>query len=85
MKAMIDIKKALKNGVVTFSYTKNDGSLRVAKGTTKNSTLIAEGAASKGGENKVARAGYTSYYDLDKQSWRCFAESKLVEIIKVEE
>jgi len=81
----IDIKKALHNGVVTFSYKKNDGTIRVAKGTTKHSTLVAEGAQSKGGENKVARAGYTSYYDIEKQGWRSFAESRLVEIIKIEE
>lgn len=80
----MDIKKELKKGIVTFSYTKKDGSIRIAKGTTNNSTLISEGATSKGGENKVANAGYTSYYDIEKKGWRCFAESKLVEIIKVE-
>lgn len=79
-----NIKEALNNGVVTFSYTKKDGSVRVAKGTTKHTTLVAEGAQSKGGDNKVASAGYTSYYDLDKRGWRSFAENKLVEIIKVE-
>lgn len=83
--ATMNIKEALKNGVVTFSYTKKDGSVRVAKGTTKNTTLMAKGVQSKGGENKVAAAGYTSYYDIDKKGWRAFAESKLVSIIKVEE
>lgn len=83
--ATIDIKTALHNGVVTFTYKKNDGSIRLAKGTTKHETLVAEGAQSKGGMNKVARAGFTSYYDIDKQGWRSFAESRLVEIIKVEE
>lgn len=79
-----EIKKALNNGVVTFSYTKKDGSTRIARGTTKHTTIVAEGAQSRGGENKVASAGYTSYYDLDKKGWRSFAESKLVEIISVE-
>lgn len=80
-----DIKKYLNNGVVTFSYTKKDGTVRVAKGTTKHTTLVAEGAQSKGGDNKVAAAGYTSYYDLDKKAWRSFAEGRLLDIISVEE
>lgn len=80
----ISIKEALNKGVVTFSYTKKDGTIRVAKGTTKHSYLVDEGAQSRGGENKVAAAGYTSYYDLDKRGWRSFDEGKLVDIINVE-
>lgn len=80
----LTINEALNKGVVTFSYKKNDGTIRVAKGTTKHTTLVAEAAQSKGGMNKVESAGYTSYYDLDKKAWRSFAEGRLIEIISFE-
>lgn len=75
------IKESLKKGIITFSYTKKSGETRTAKGTT-NLSIIKDNpnfTGLKGGENKVANAGYTSYFDIDKGAWRCFAESALIE------
>ena len=66
-------------GAVKFQYTKKDGSVRTAVGTLKSS-LIARKPA--GGENKVKGAGYTTYYDLEKDAFRCFAESKLLGVVE---
>lgn len=77
-----NIKESLKNGIVTFKFFKKDGSIRTAKGTTKLST-IEEMYYFKGGEGP-SRFGYISYWDMDKKDWRCFDESKLIEIVSVE-
>jgi hypothetical protein len=71
------LKEQMKKGIVTFSYLKNDGSVRVAHGTTN---LTAAGVTHQftGEPSKVKGAGYTSYYDTDKKGWRCFAESRLL-------
>lgn len=79
-KTMVEnLKAALKKGVVKFQYTKNDGTIRTATGTTHKATLD-ENCSFKGGEGPK-RYGYTSYWDVDKQDWRCFNDNKLVAIL----
>ena len=78
-----DLHNALKNGIVTFQYMKKNGTIRTAKGTTQTST-IEENYSFKGGEGP-SRYGYTSYWDVEKGDWRCFAESRFIDILKVEE
>lgn len=82
MKSVEILKEGLKNGVVTFSYQKKDGSIRVAKGTT-NLPFIESNYTFKDGVNYPKRRGYTSYWDFDKNDWRCFDETCLVEIIDI--
>lgn len=36
----------------------------------------------KGGKSTVGGSGYTVYYDLDKDAFRCFAESRLVGVVE---
>lgn len=74
-----ELHRMLCAGKVTFQYTKNDGTVRQAVGTL-NAKLIANKPA--GGQNKTKAAGYTTYYDLEKEAFRCFAESKLVGIVE---
>ena len=74
-----DLRNLMKGGKVTFVYKKNDSSLRIANGTLNNS-LIAQ--KSKGGRNNVALAGYSVYFDLDKNAFRCYAESRLVGVVE---
>lgn len=66
-------------GTVKFLYTKKDGSVRTAVGTLKSSLITRK---PQGGENKVKAAGYTTYFDLEKDAFRCFAESRLVGVVE---
>lgn len=74
-----DIKDALKKGVVTFQFKKNDGTIRTAKGTT-NLGIINENYSFKGGDGPE-KYGYTSYWDVEKGDWRCFSDNRLVAIL----
>ena len=74
-----ELKEMLTKGTVKFQYTKNDGSVRTAVGTL-NSGLITKKPA--GGQNKVKDAGYVTYFDIEKDWWRCFAESKLIGVVE---
>ena len=74
-----ELREMLKTGKVKFQYTKNDGSVRTAVGTLKSSLITNK---PNGGENKVKDAGYVTYFDLEKDWWRCFAESKLLGVVE---
>ena len=75
---LTELKEMLTKGTVKFQYTKNDGSVRTAMGTLKSSMITRKPS---GGQNKVKGAGYTSYFDVEKDAWRCFAESKLIGVV----
>lgn len=79
MSKVNDLHTALKNGVVTFQYRKKDGSIRTANGTTK-SDIVKENYRFAGGTGPKAY-GFTSYWDVEKEDWRCFADSRLVAIL----
>ena len=74
-----ELRKMLCQGTVKFQYTKKDGSVRTAVGTLKSSLITHKPA---GGENKVKSAGYTTYFDLEKDAFRCFAESRLLGVVE---
>jgi hypothetical protein len=70
-----ELHEMLCKGQVKFQYKKNDGTIRTAVGTLKSSLITNKPS---GGQNKVKAAGYTSYFDVEMDAWRCFAESKLI-------
>ena len=74
-----ELREMLINGPVTFLYTKKDGTTRTAVGTLKSSLITHKPS---GGENKVKSAGYTTYFDLEKDAFRCFAESRLLGVVE---
>ena len=74
-----ELKEMLTKGQVKFQYKKNDGTIRTAVGTLKSSLITNKPS---GGQNKVKNAGYTSYFDVEKDAWRCFAESKLLGVVE---
>ena len=76
---LTELKEMLTKGTVKFQYTKNDGSVRTAVGTLKSDLITKKPA---GGQNKVKDAGYVTYFDLEKDWWRCFAESKLIGVVE---
>ena len=74
-----ELHEMLCKGKVKFQYKKNDGSVRTATGTLKSDLITKKPA---GGQNKVKGAGYITYFDLEKDWWRCFAESKLIGVVE---
>ena len=76
MTAIEELKKKLLEGVVEFSYTKKDGSLRTAKGTLCMDN-IPEDQHPNG--NGIVVPGVLRYYDLNSEGWRSFKEDNLVE------
>ena len=74
-----ELHEMLCKGKVKFQYKKNDGSVRTAMGTLKSDLITKKPA---GGQNKVKGAGYVTYFDLEKDWWRCFAESKLIGVVE---
>ena len=74
-----ELNEMLHKGTVKFQYIKKDGSVREANGTLKSDVVKAN---LRGGASTVKDAGYTSYFDIDKQAFRCFAESKLVGVVE---
>lgn len=74
-----ELHEMLCKGTVKFQFTKKDGSVRTAVGTLNNSLITRKPA---GGENKVKDAGYTTYFDIEKDTFRCFAESKLIGVVE---
>ena len=78
-----EFKTALNNGVVKFSFTKKDGTVREAVGTTKLDYIgsIDQNALPKGTENQSKKPlDIIRYYDLDKQGWRSFRENQFIEV-----
>lgn len=69
------LAKAMRAGVVTFYYTKADGSIRKAIGTLKNVPV----GATLGGK-KMTKPSYKTmaYFDTEKNSFRCFKVENLI-------
>lgn len=74
-----ELTEMLRKGIVKFQFTKKDGTVRTAVGTLKSDVVTAN---LKGGVSTVKGAGYTSYFDVEKDAFRCFAESKLIGVVE---
>lgn len=80
---MTNIVNALNEGVVSFTYTKTDGTPRTARGTT-NTTMIPEAKRATTNANTDSSTSI-KYFDLDKNDWRSFSRSTLNESsVKIE-
>ena len=75
----LELHDALKDGVVTFSFTKKDGSERIAKGTLKRD-LVPEYEA-KTDRPPTKNYGAMTYYDLEKNAFRSFKIVNLIGIV----
>lgn len=67
--AILKLKRQMLGGIVKFFYTKVDGSTRMAWGTLKADLLPQQAEESK---HKKANDTVFSYWDTDKQAFRCF-------------
>lgn len=69
------LKVKMQKGIVKFYFQKVDGSLREAYGTLKESLL-----PKTTGSNRKQNASVQTYFDTEKQEWRCFKVANLVRI-----
>lgn len=78
-----ELKKALREGEVSFKFKKKDGTIREARGTT-NSDLIPhkeekEDEVGSPKRKHTPNPNVTCYFDLDKMLWRSFTNDSLIE------
>ena len=76
----------LRTGVVTFSFFKEDGSIREAKGTLNGVLIPAEDLPKSDDDNSSSPARRHSaevysaipFYDIDKKGWRSFSINRFI-------
>lgn len=73
--ANIKLKAAMKERIVKFYFQKVDGSLREAYGTLKESLL-----PPTSGSGRKANDTLQTYFDTEKQEYRCFKKANLVKM-----
>lgn len=76
-----DVYDLLQEGIAHFWYRKGDGSLRSAYGTLDMTIIGRHGGVPK--EEKEADRpvnGTVCYFDLEKDSWRCFKADAVQEV-----
>lgn len=76
---IINLKSRLAEGEVEFEYTKKDGTVRTARGTT-NFNIIPEKDFPKG--NNPVAPETVRYYDLDSEGWRSFIRDNFIRIVE---
>ena len=77
--AINNLKSEMRKGVVEFSYTKKDGSTRIAKGTL-NFEIMGEENTPKSGVEYDSEAT-TRYFDVNSEGWRSFKNENFLEIL----
>lgn len=77
-----EFKKLLHESVVEFTYTKKNGEVREAKGTTKAELLPVVEEAEKQEKHKHTchNEDRVTYYDLNSNGWRSFLFENLQKI-----
>lgn len=73
----IKLKGQMKKRIVKFYFQKVDGSIREAYGTLKAELLPATSTTTSGRkENPTIQ----TYFDTEKEEWRCFKKANLVKL-----
>lgn len=67
-----ELREALRNGETKFAFIKKSGEVRVALGTT-NLDFIPSENHPKG--DKAPNDKVVTFFDLEKQAWRCLSAS----------
>ena len=73
---VMKLKKRMSKGVVKFLYTKLDGSVRTAWGTLCGSLM----PASQNTSGRKPNESVTTYWDCEKNSFRCFKTANFLRI-----
>ena len=88
--AIYRLTNELAKGLLEFSYMKNDGTLRHARGTLCDGVSDrfdewkrkqAEKPKDKKAESKTRPREIITYWDLDKEGFRSFRADRLIEVI----
>ena len=74
--ANFKLKREMTKGIVKFYFQKVDGSIREAYGTLKESII----PATAGTDNRKKNDTVQTYFDTEKQEWRCFKKLNLTSI-----
>ncbi len=69
------LKKAMSKKIVKFYFQKVDGSIREAFGTLSDNIVPATS-----GENRKRNDTVQTYFDTERQEWRCFKKANLLSI-----
>lgn len=72
----IKLKTAMKSGIVKFYFQKIDGSIREAYGTLAENLL-----PQTNGTARRANDTTQTYFDTEKQEYRCFKKANLINIV----
>ena len=78
-----ELKKRMKDEVTHFTFKKKDGTVRQAYGTRVSEVIVRyEGALlPPQNQRQQQRTGGTfSYFDIERQAWRCFKVETLMDI-----
>lgn len=70
----IKLRIALAQRIVKFYFQKVDGTIREAYGT------LQEGRIPATGDNRRNNNTLQTYFDTEKNEWRCFKKANLIEI-----
>lgn len=85
-----DFKNKLFAGEVRFKFTKKDGTLREARGTTSPNLLppppperqYDNNALQRARPTRIKPANIICFYDLDAQGWRSFDSNRFEGIVE---
>ena len=77
-----ELRKALNEGVVSFSYEKTNGEWKETHGTCHPDNITHLGGELPKGTG-TRRVGTIAYWDLDANSWRSCKEDKIIAINRV--
>lgn len=74
--ANVKLRIAMKSRIVRFYFRKIDGSIREAWGTLSESIV----PATNGSSNRKQNDTVQTYFDTEKQGWRCYKKANLLSI-----
>ena len=71
-------KNALHKRIIEFKYTKKNGEIRLAHGTT-NADIYGDENTPKKVEGKTYPDNQIRYYDIDSKGWRSFLVENFID------
>lgn len=71
----IKLRTQMQQRIVKFYFQKVDGSIREAYGTLKKTLIPATGESNRKKNDTVQ-----TYFDSEKQAWRCYKKANLIRI-----
>ena len=79
----VKFNEALKDGLVTFSFWKKDGTIREAKGTKCMILIPKEDQPKALTPESVAPVQTIAFYDIDKKAWRSFCITHFIGFVSI--